>query len=163
MQWNCFCKWSQQHRGSEFLPEKKAFAFILFKHSCCSNKKQGGLWNYVLKANYIPQARVMPLDRYIKHKYLYTLSLILKDDSKVKQISKYLLTLPKSNHHHPVKPVALLSVKMTCHHIERLFNVMFSLASHQTHRIHKLMEVQKPYFFSSQAHLSFWLVCLGLF
>lgn len=68
----------------------------------------------------------MPLDRYIKHKYLYALSLIIKDDSKVKQISKYTLTLLHSHHHHPVKPVALLSVKMTCHHIERLFNVMCS-------------------------------------
>lgn len=67
----------------------------------------------------------MPLDRCIKHKYLYALSLIIKDDSKVKQISKYMLALLNSNHHHPVKPVTLLSVKMTCHHAE-LFNVIFS-------------------------------------
>lgn len=50
--------------------------------------EQGGLGNYLLKANYIPEARVMPLDRHIKHKYLYTLSPIIKGDSKVKQISK---------------------------------------------------------------------------
>lgn len=96
--------------------KKKKATLILFKHSHCSNKKQGGLWNYLLEANYIPQARVMPLDRYIKHKYLHTLSLIIKDDSKVKQISKYMFTLFNSNHHHPVKPVALLSVRMICHH-----------------------------------------------
>jgi len=68
----------------------------------------------------------MPLDRYIKHKYLYAVSLLIKDDSKVKQISKSMLTLLNSNHHHPVKPVALLSVRMTCHHIARLFSVLFS-------------------------------------
>lgn len=61
---------------------------------------------------------MMPLDRYIKHKYLHTLSLIIKDDSKVKQISKYVFTLFNSNHHHPVKPVTLLSVRMTCAHTE---------------------------------------------
>lgn len=69
----------------------------------------------------------MPLDRYIKHKYLYTLSCIIKDDSKVKQISKYMLTLLHSNHHHPAKPVALLSVKTTCHHLEGVFNAFSSL------------------------------------
>lgn len=41
------------HWGSEFLPKEKAWTLILFKRSCCSNKKQGGLWNYLLKANYI--------------------------------------------------------------------------------------------------------------
>lgn len=35
--------------------KKKKATLILFKHSHCSNKKQGGLWNYLLKANYIPQ------------------------------------------------------------------------------------------------------------
>lgn len=68
----------------------------------------------------------MLLDRYIKAKYLHTLSLIIKDDSKVKQISKYMLTLLNSNHHHPAKPVASLSVRMTRRHVERLFNVLFS-------------------------------------
>lgn len=73
-----------------------------------------------------PQARVMLLDRYIKPKYLYTLSLIIKDDSKVKQISKQTLALLNSNHHHPAKPVASLSVKMARHHDERLFNALVS-------------------------------------
>lgn len=94
----------------------------------------------------------MPLDRYIKHEYLHTLSLIIKDDSKVKQISKYMFTLFNSNHHHPVKPVTVLAARMTCPHTETVQHQGWP--SPIRHQLHTVMETQEPFY--SPDSLEFW-------